>query len=236
MNGKHSRLCGLSIALTFFCGMAQADLLADPLGPVPKEVTRGAVAAASQATAPVSSAPIKAPPAASPSASAPATAPGILQHSAPAPAPAPAQPSTPQRALAPVDRLVSSESVIATQTNVVTLRQLDALRSQNAMLSEMVKAAEFKAKLNGQGSAVSQANGSAPSSTGPQVVSVIGTDDTLTAVINLGDGSTIKVRNGAPVPGIGKVKSISLEEVMVTTKSGPVSLPFTPRNNFPGAR
>lgn len=134
------------------------------------------------------------------------------------------------------NQIASSEAVIATRTDVVTLRQLDAVRSKNALLSELVKAAEFKAKLSGQGSTASQANGSAPNSTGPQVVSVIGTDDKLTAVINLGDGSTVKVRDGAPVPGVGKVKSISLEEVMVTTKSGPVSLPFTPRNNFPGAR
>ncbi|AMR78029.1 hypothetical protein A2G96_09890 [Cupriavidus nantongensis] len=100
----------------------------------------------------------------------------------------------------------------------------------------MVKAAEMKAKLTTPGT------NAGPSGTTPsapvafQVLSVEGVDDELTAVVTLTNGTTFPAREGRPIPGLGKVKSIARDEVIVITKAGPRSLDFAPKGTIPGVR
>jgi type IV pilus biogenesis protein PilP len=119
--------------------------------------------------------------------------------------------------------------------SVATLRQLDALRSENAVLTEMVKAAELRSKLS---PAQSGAQTSAPkpspqvrpgdAARALQVVSVYGLDGELTAVIQLPGGGVVKTHAGTALPGIGRVTTVAHNEVVVTTVGGPVALPFAP--------
>lgn len=201
-----NKLIFLTGLIAVVAQLAHADQLPDPLGsPDSAKVAKPAPVAAA---APV----------------APATQPATAPANAPTPRPLAAPAAT-----------VPTEQQIATRANVLTFRQLDELRSQNAVLAEMVKAAELKAKLAGQGASPGVANtGSA--SAAPQVVSVFGLDGKLTAVLNMGNGATVKAREGINIPGVGHVKSITRDEVVVMTKQGPVTLGFLPVNAYPGVR
>lgn len=206
-----NKLTFFTLLIAVSAQLAHADQLPDPLSsPDTAKVAKPAPAATAAPVLtpkkPVESAPIVPP--------APATQP------APAPAPAPAA-------------TVHVEQQIATRANVPTFRQLDELRSQNAVLAEMVKAAELRAKLSGQGVAPGGANAGAASAA-PQVVSVYGLDGKLTAVLNMGNGATFKAREGSNIPGVGHVKSITRDEVVVKTKQGALTLGFLPVNGSPG--
>jgi len=120
-------------------------------------------------------------------------------------------------------------------SNVATLRQLDALRSENAVLAEMVKAADLRSKLPaGQSSSQAPApriTESARASQAAQalkVVSVYGLDGDLTAVLEFATGGIVKVHAGSALPGVGSVAKVSHNEVIVATAAGQYSLNFAP--------
>jgi type IV pilus biogenesis protein PilP len=110
-------------------------------------------------------------------------------------------------------------------------RQLDELRSQNAILVEALKNKELQGKiddLNAQG--VGPSKGVELKSTGeqglPQVQMVSGSAGRLTALISLPDGGRVTARVGARVPHVGVVRSISANEVIVDGQNGTIVLPF----------
>jgi type IV pilus biogenesis protein PilP len=138
---------------------------------------------------------------------------------------------------------VAAPSVAATPANpnAGLYRQLDELRSQNAILTETLKNAKLKndisnvgtnpisqpgmtlgGPLSYQGSA--QSGASAPLSGQVQMVS--GSENKLTALISLSNGGRVTVRVGSNIAGVGVVKSISKDEVMVASKTQIISLPF----------
>lgn len=126
--------------------------------------------------------------------------------------------------------------------NVALYGQLDELRSQNAVLTETLKNAELKSKLNsgagingsGQtsqnpGSNMAYTGSAIPTSVAPisaQVQMVSGTGNNLLALISLSNGGRINAQIGSNISGIGVVKSISINEVVVVSKTQTISLPF----------
>ncbi len=146
------------------------------------------------------------------------------------PSTAPAQVSTPVST-----NPATHERPVFTNANRETFRELDQWRTQNALLAEMVKNSEMKAKLGNQGASAGQSTANAATSTAFQVLSVEGVDNDLTALVTLANGTTHKARTGFPIPGLGKVKSITRDEVIVTTKAGPRSLDFAPKGSFSGS-
>jgi type IV pilus biogenesis protein PilP len=129
-------------------------------------------------------------------------------------------------------------STLSATRGVATFGQLDELRSQNAILAEAVKAAEYRAKLTGSAGAIAAAATtpskaetravtsrhveSAPSvvtSSTAQVQMVSGIGNELIAHIAMQNGSVVPVRVGTSVPGLGVVRSISLNEVQMTNKN-----------------
>lgn len=118
-------------------------------------------------------------------------------------------------------------------------QELDALRSQNALLTEAVKNAELKCRLNNGGKdCASLSTQPQPSMPLPnvgvqpikpstaQVESVSGVDEHKTALILLPDGSQIKAHVGKKIAGLGKIKSISIHDVVVEQGGKTSSLPF----------
>lgn len=116
-----------------------------------------------------------------------------------------------------------------TTTMNPSFRQLDELRSQNAILAELVKGAELKSKLSGQGPTLGQPGGASVVTSAPafaQVQMVSGMEDDLSALISLPSGASVTARVGDNVPGEGVVKSIARRKVVVANKSQIYSLPF----------
>lgn len=259
MQTKSSLRAGVFVLCVSCAVLARAEQLTDPLGLAP---TEAALPAKSEKKAKVPT-PVPAAPAepAAPAASAPAQAPSLAQvnpkpatPSAPLPAPAAApvaapMPAQPQSAAVQAVTPMAFERPIYSQTTGATFRQLDQLRTQNALLAEKVKAAELQAKLSNQGNSNSNSNsngmgagvgGVSAASTvgqrGVQILSIYGLDDKLTAVVTHGNGNTSKVHEGSTIPGLGKVKSVSRDEVIVATKTGTISLEMAPISAFPGVR
>ena len=135
------------------------------------------------------------------------------------------------------------------ESGVDTYGQLDALNAHNAILNAVLKNLELKKKITdarngvdtstpGQRVQASEFNPSirgagptvraAPSIQMPsaQVQMVSGVGRQLTAIIALPNGSHMNVREGATIPGLGVVKSISVNEVIVQDKKQVISLPF----------
>lgn len=135
-------------------------------------------------------------------------------------------------------------------SNVALYRQLDELRSQNALLTETLKNAELKNKItnvnktpSGQLSPSSviaptspinaYAGSAVPLSAQVQMVS--GSENNLTAVISLSTGGRVTARVGSNITGLGVVKSISLNEVVVASKAETIVLPFASDSSAPNA-
>lgn len=122
--------------------------------------------------------------------------------------------------------------------------ELDALRSQNAILAEKVKAAEMQAKLLGTNQSKSLSGlppfpAAAPAAargmkdqfedfgtTSAQVQMVSDSGNSTIAVISLPRGGRVTARVGSIIPHLGVVKSISLNEVVVANKKQTFSIPF----------
>lgn len=257
MNTISSLRAGLILLCATSSLLAHADLLPDPLSALPADVARStkasmpnAAATANAGSAKPTSGPTPAPaapaaPAPAPVASAPA-APAPLAASQPNPTPTPANarpaaPAAPVAAPKPAQAQndmdqATHERRIFTQTTSETFRQLDELRTRNAVLAELVKEAEQKAKLSTQGGGGAPGSSTVNITRTVQVLAIYGLDDKLTAVVSLSNGSTMKAHEGSPIPGVGKVKSISRDEVLVATKTGIRPLDMVPVNAFPGAR
>lgn len=242
MNTKSTLRVALVVLSVSCTLLARADLLPDPLGPLPKDVSRAAKANVTAAATPANTGtPNPAPAPAPPPALATALA---LALAAPAASPAPFNATSvtsvtpaaaPAQALTP-PAPATHERLTFTNTSGQTLRDLDKWRTQNALLAEMVKAAEMSAKLSNPGTSAGPSGTTPSSSLAFQVLSVDGVDDKLTAVVTLTNGTTFKAREGLTIPGLGKVKSISRDEVIVTTKGGPRLLDFAPKGTLSGVR
>ncbi|MCC7005945.1 MAG: type IV pilus biogenesis protein PilP [Ottowia sp.] len=125
-------------------------------------------------------------------------------------------------------------------------QELDALRSQNAVLTEAVKNAELKCRLNNGGKDCASAQiaptqnlsvppwGATPlRSSSPQVELVSGFDNKKTAIISVPGSGNIRAHVGKKIAGLGTVKSISVHEVTVEQGGKIISLPFA-EESFPG--
>lgn len=163
-----------------------------------------------------------------------------------------ANPPAPTPAMAAVvkplpPKLVAIASVAATPanqnaaSNSVLYRKLDELRSENAILTESLKNAELRSKIStagvnptGQFNPTPGGTKGFPDSTFPgssaplsaQVQMVSGSGNNLTALISLSSGGSVPARVGSNIYGLGVVKSISLNEVVVASKNQTLSLPF----------
>lgn len=129
-----------------------------------------------------------------------------------------------------------------TNYNSAKFGELDAIRSQNALLQEKAKTVELQAKIKGNNGSDSQAaRGTIPApnlfpvggqiagqTPGAIVLSVEGIDEQRTATVILPSGQKVVAREGTSLPGIGVVKSISLNEVCLQSKAQARCLPFSP--------
>lgn len=253
----------LASIAAFACLASQAAHAApldlDPLGPTPAE-SKPAQHPSKQ-SAPVQSVIVKSgarPPMAMPvSAPAVATAPTSNPASTSAATPPAAMTAPAHAALAAQATLTPAAVTAMSAEKSVTFRQLDELRTRNAILALQVQEAELQAKLKnpgGTGQTSQQANGAMPtpqfsypgaatpgaaaqsSPASAQVVMVSGPADNLTAVISLPEGGTIKARVGQDIAGIGRVVSIDRNQVVVGNKSKQLSLPFAVVSYTSGAR
>lgn len=131
--------------------------------------------------------------------------------------------------------------------STATFQQLDELRSQNALLSEIVKNAELQNKLSGNGApSIGAPVNQMPTNFAPnarnagmnygaQGTKTI-TNGTVTEVSTIGGriaakvvspyGGIVVARVGQHIKGIGTVKSISIDEVVVADGKETISLPF----------
>lgn len=138
------------------------------------------------------------------------------------------------------DKMETNDKKLGAQ-RVSIFSQLDQLRSENAVLTEALKNAELKSKINNDQHKKTNANlGFTPnpmtmpgnymqgSSTLPtaQVQMVSGTKNNLTALISLPNGGIVNAKVNTNISGVGTVKSITLNEVIVMDKSQKTSLPF----------
>lgn len=116
-------------------------------------------------------------------------------------------------------------------------RQFDELRSQNAILAETLRNAKLKSEILAIGSNVpAQQNATLGGVPGPtaspiQVEMVSGSGTQLVALIMLPTGGRVNARVGTNVPGLGVVKSITRNEVLVSNKAETLSLPFARDNS-----
>jgi type IV pilus biogenesis protein PilP len=239
MHTKHKLiLSAVTIVIANFSAHAGLPLLgsspsADPLTPTAAEVAQNAKKPVRPVAAPTAPAPVATVPTADVSSSKvdkyddkPETvisstkAKALVAPAAPAPAvttPPSAAPVVPYST-----RTVNSSA---------TYRQLDELRTQNAILQEQVKSYELRNKINGTagGAAPSASNMHATASVAPSVATVQlvdGIDGMLTATVLLPTGGTVNVRVGSSIPGAGVVKTITLNEVCVSGKGESQCLPF----------
>lgn len=139
---------------------------------------------------------------------------------------------------------VSTPATVSTVPSIGLYRQLDDLRSQNALLAESLKNVELKNKIGNVGTnAAVQPNlnplgtpgqgfppGMNPAVSGQpptaQVHMVSASEGEYTALISLPTGGHVNARVGRTISGLGVVKSISLNEVLITNKTQTTSLPF----------
>jgi type IV pilus biogenesis protein PilP len=118
---------------------------------------------------------------------------------------------------------------------VATQAQLDALNAENALLTVQLKNMELKEKIKNASQnnpalslfPTSRSKGPGELETSPdaRVVLVSGDPQQPVATILL-DGAQIKARVGQIIPGLGVVKGVSLDEVLIQTRKSLMSLPF----------
>lgn len=140
------------------------------------------------------------------------------------------------RAADPAPAPVASAANPVNATSSSFYQQLVELRSQNAILVETLKNAKLKSEISAATSSATTVgaaqNVGAYQSTmgsftsGPQVLMVSGTPNQLIAVISLANGSRVNAHVGSQIAGLGTVKSISRDEVIVANKTQIVSVPF----------
>lgn len=113
--------------------------------------------------------------------------------------------------------------------------ELVALRSQNALLTEQLKNAKLKNELDAARGISSSGSGVASKTKqsastyfdrGARVQLVAGVGGKMTATIQFPDGGNTVARVGMRVPGLGVVKSIKTDEVIVENGKETISVPF----------
>lgn len=129
--------------------------------------------------------------------------------------------------------------------SISTFSQLDALRSQNAILEAQVKNNDLKNKLQGGSpvpalsgvpvlsnarSQASQRSQSASFDRSAKVELVSGIGTNFSAKVVMGDGSSSLAKVGSQLPGLGVVKSISANEVVTQMGKQTYSIPFAQEN------
>lgn len=133
---------------------------------------------------------------------------------------------------------------------VKSFSQLDALRSENALLEIQVKNnavldalaknADLKQRLLGgnvetmpsQGNVTSKPQNNIDYSAKVESVSGMGANNT--AKINFGNGSNVMVKVGQKVQGLGVVKKITRNEVLCAIGKETYSVPFVQENTSTG--
>lgn len=139
--------------------------------------------------------------------------------------------------------LVEKTAVKTENSGLSKFGELDELRSKNAVLAERVRQLELLEKLRAGGMSsmgtqvanpqvTNTRTNQKPSTKGAavsvnaqvQLVSGVGTINK--ASIMTSNGAVFNVQVGSNIPEVGTIKSITLNEVIVTTKAGPVSIPF----------
>lgn len=134
---------------------------------------------------------------------------------------------------------VEKPAAPAQQSTVSTFAELDALRSQNAILAEQVKKADLENKLSAARistpSSLQMSSGSLskPKQTtssyidrAARVQLVAGIGGKLTATIQTSEGGNTVARVGSRIPNLGIVRSIKTEEVIVENGKELYSVPF----------
>lgn len=120
-------------------------------------------------------------------------------------------------------------------SGVATQAQLDALNAENALLTVQLKNSELKEKIKNS----SQNNHTLPLfsvthskrlggvETLPEArVELISGDLQHPVATILLNGAQFQARVGQIIPGLGVVKSVSLDEVLIQTRQAVMSLPF----------
>lgn len=152
--------------------------------------------------------------------------------------------------LAPVASVSKPELQVPINSAFYT--QLDELRSQNAVLELQLKNAELKGKIT---AAKSPAKSSLPEipafnapkmrqtmrqttksradnfDSGAQIIQVMRGGGRLSATIKMSSGSTVTATVGKNVKGLGLIKSIQSDEVIVTNGGDENSIPFYSDSN-----
>lgn len=133
----------------------------------------------------------------------------------------------------------SVEAASASAPVVVgTQAQLDKLNAENALLTIQLKNVELKRKIHDDGVSstltIPRLPGGSKSSeymsmSDAKVVLVSGTPGHAIATLEI-NGAMIKVVQGKVISGLGIVKSISIEEVIIRTRHGEYTLPFVAEN------
>lgn len=142
------------------------------------------------------------------------------------------EPAKPAQKTIQVAALPAIEPV---RKSTATFQQLDELRSQNALLAEIVKNAELQNKLSGNGSpSIGAPVNQMTTNFAPKTKT--NTNGTVTEVSTIGGriaakvvspyGGIVVARVGQHIKGIGTVKSISIDEVVVADGKETISLPF----------
>lgn len=125
-------------------------------------------------------------------------------------------------------------TAVHTSAPSATYGQLDALRTENAILTEQLKNQKLKKTLAEESQqptvrSISQASskgGQATADRGARVHFVGGTGQNLTATVQLSDGSRVVIRSGQKIAGLGLVKSIKVDEVLVQSGKDTYQVPF----------
>lgn len=123
-----------------------------------------------------------------------------------------------------------------------TFKELDLLRSENAILAERVKALELRQKLQAGAAPIPITTGAGSVSGGSasaggqipvsafmpvaRVTMVAGAKGRFVATIQMPDGSVVAVKAGSTVSGLGQVESVSTSEVLVKNGKRTTSVPF----------
>ncbi len=133
---------------------------------------------------------------------------------------------------------IAEDVAVKPEINGDSYGELTALRSQNAILTEQLKAMELREKIRLSKSGPATVSGPAATMTttldrGARIVMVAGSTGQLIATIQLSDGATTSAKVGAKVPGLGLIKSIATNEVIVANGKDLLSVPFAsePVNN-----
>lgn len=147
------------------------------------------------------------------------------------PAPAAVNTKAPRNAT-PLDTPQSTgELPLAPNNRSARFGELDALRSQNALLAERVKAMELLSRLKGTASTPAEmtmprSRSSTSGLEGLQLIAVEGIDQDRTATVQTPTGQKVTVTAGSTLPGGAVVQHITVNGLCATAKGKSMCLGF----------